>query len=521
MKQIYLFILFLIFGFTTLAQNQFWTPTTYRGAFPITDNTPQTDWTYGWSNWDPKNTQYPTTQIVINSDVTTDATWSGVIKLQNKVYVRNGATLTILPGTIIRGDYNSQGTLIVTRGSRIIADGNINQPIVFTSNNPVGSRNEGDWGGLVLLGNATNNQPGGVVNIEGLPPSTNTQHGGGNDNDNSGVLRYVRIEFAGIPLEPNKEINGLTFGSVGSLTTVDYVQVSFCGDDSFEWFGGTVNCKHLISYSTIDDDFDTDFGYRGKVQFGLSIRNKDLSDAAGDSNCFESDNDAQGSGSQPLTSPIFSNFTIIGAKADGTVSLPFGEKFEKAFRLRRNTATSVFNSIATGWEKGLSIEGAAAESNITSGVMNFNSNILSNFNNGTVCYTTTPNFLSSYFSQNLNDSTLTNQDINWVNPFVQIGTTPDYRLNGFSFAAIGANFPVEIFGDIVSVKEIENSLEIYPNPANNIVYVTKKSQLELIDVNGIRIKSTNDNKLNLENLNAGTYFIKIDNQLLKKLIIFK
>ncbi len=153
--------------------------------------------------------------------------------------------------------------------------------------------------------------------------------------------------------------------------------------------------------------------------------------------------------------------------------------------------------------------------------MNFNSNILSNFNNGTVCYTTTPNFFSSYFSQNLNDSTLTNQDINWVNPFVQIGNTPDYRLNGFSFAAIGANFPLEIFGNIVSIKEMENNLEIYPNPANNIVYVTKKSQLELIDVNGITIKSTNDNKLNLENLNAGTYFIKIDNQLLKKLIIFK
>ena len=305
MKQIYLTIFSVMMTVLSYSQNSFWTPTTYRGAFPITDNTPQTDWTHGWSNWDPQNTQYPTTQMVINTDVTTDATWSGVIKLQNKVYVRNGATLTILPGTIIRGDYNSQGTLIVTRGSRIIADGNVNQPIVFTSNNPVGSRNEGDWGGLVILGNAINNQPGGVVNIEGLPPSTNTQHGGVNDNDNSGVLRYVRIEFAGIPLEPNKEINGLTFGSVGSLTTVDYVQVSFCGDDSFEWFGGTVNCKHLISYSTIDDDFDTDFGYRGKVQFGLAIRNENLSDAAGDSNCFESDNDAQGSASQPLTAPIF------------------------------------------------------------------------------------------------------------------------------------------------------------------------------------------------------------------------
>lgn len=305
MKQIYASILFLMCVLTTNAQNQFWTPTDYRGAFPVTDNSPTTDWTYGWSNWDPQNTQYPTTQIVINSDVTTDAVWSGVIKLQNKVYVRNGATLTILPGTVIRGDFNTKGTLIITKGSKLIADGNQSQPIVFTSNNPIGNRNEGDWGGVIVLGNAINNQPGGVANIEGLPPSTNTQHGGNNDNDNSGIIRYVRIEFAGIPLEPNKEINGLTFGSVGKQTLVDYVQVSYCGDDSFEWFGGTVNCKHLISYSTIDDDFDTDFGYRGNVQFGLAIRNENLSDAAGDSNCFESDNDAQGSVAQPLTAPIF------------------------------------------------------------------------------------------------------------------------------------------------------------------------------------------------------------------------
>lgn len=521
MKQIYLTIFSVMMTVLSYSQNSFWSPTTYRGAFPITDNTPQTDWTHGWCNWDPQNTQYPTTQMVINTDVTTDATWSGVIKLQNKVYVRNGATLTILPGTIIRGDYNSQGTLIVTRGSRIIADGNVNQPIVFTSNNPVGSRNEGDWGGLVILGNAINNQPGGVVNIEGLPPSTNTQHGGVNDNDNSGVLRYVRIEFAGIPLEPNKEINGLTFGSVGSLTTVDYVQVSFCGDDSFEWFGGTVNCKHLISYSTIDDDFDTDFGYRGKVQFGLAIRNENLSDAAGDSNCFESDNDAQGSASQPLTSPIFSNFTIIGAKGDGTVTLPVGEKFEKAFRLRRNTATSVFNSIATGWEKGLSLEGAAVESNISSGVMNFNSNILSNFNNGTVCYTTTPNFLSSYFSLNLNDSTLTNQDINWVNPFVQVGSTPDYRLNGFSFAAIGSNFPVNIFGNIASVDELDNEYTIYPNPATNRITVNEKTFIEVIDQNGKLLVSSFDNQVELINLPNGVYFVRLNNSKVEKLIIRK
>jgi hypothetical protein len=521
MKQIYFTLISVLMSFMTLSQNSFWTSTNYRGAFPITDNTPQTDWTHGWSNWDPQNTQYPPTQIVINSDVTTDAVWSGVIKLQNKVYVRNGATLTILPGTVIRGDYNSQGTLIITRGSKIIADGNINNPIVFTSNNPIGSRNEGDWGGLVVLGNAINNQPGGVVNIEGLPPSTNTQHGGNNDNDNSGIIRYVRIEFAGIPLEPNKEINGLTFGSVGNQTLVDYVQVSFCGDDSFEWFGGNVDCKHLISYSTIDDDFDTDFGYRGRVQFGLTIRNENLSDAAGDSNCFESDNDAQGSSSQPLTAPIFSNFTIVGAKGDGSVSLPVGEKFEKAFRLRRNTATSVFNTIATGWEKGLSIEGVAVETNITLGTMKFHSNILSHFNTGTVCYTTTPNFMSTYFSQYMNDSSITNQDINWVNPFVQIGQTPDYRLNGFSFAAIGANFPFEVFGNIASVEEIENNITISPNPASDQFTISEKTKIEVLDQNGKLLINTYNDQVDLINLPNGVYFVRFNNILVKKLIVKK
>ena len=267
MKQIYITFLSVLVTLFSYSQNQFWTPTDYRGAFPVTDNSPATDWTYGWSNWNPENTVYPTTQTTVGTDITTNTTWSGVILLQNKVYVKNNATLTILPGTIIRGDYQTQGTLIITRGSRLHADGEQFNPIIFTSNNPVGQRAEGDWGGIIILGKGLNNQPGGVANIEGIAPTNDSQHGGNDDNDDSGIVRYVRIEFAGIPLEPNKEINGITFGSVGNQTLVDYVQVSFCGDDSFEWFGGTVNCKHLISYSCIDDDFDTDLDT--EVKFNL------------------------------------------------------------------------------------------------------------------------------------------------------------------------------------------------------------------------------------------------------------
>jgi hypothetical protein len=463
MKKMYTMFAALSLCSLATAQEAFWDVVDYKGAFPVTDNTPATDWTNGWSNFDPENTVYPATTTTVSSDITTSTTWSGTILLQNKVYVKNNATLTIAPGTIIRGDKLTQATLIITRGAKINANGTASQPIVFTSNEAVGNRNEGDWGGLVLLGLARNNQPGGVANIEGIAPTTDTQFGGNFDTDNSGTLRYVRVEFAGIPLEPNKEINGITFGSVGSATTVDYVQVSFSGDDSFEWFGGTVNCKHLIAYRGLDDDFDTDFGFRGRVQFGLIIRDKDLSDAPGDSNSFESDNDAAGSTAQPKTMPIFSNITIVGPKGNGSTALPVGEKFEKAFRLRRNTSTSILNSIITGWEKGLSIEGDAVVNNVNGDSLVFVSNITTNFatpswsstNTNTVynANTALPSnaaFYGSFWNADGNDSTSTLGQVNWVNIFTALGTTPDARLNTGSVAGSGANFTHPKFYNLVA-----------------------------------------------------------------------
>jgi hypothetical protein len=450
MKKFYMSIALLGALFTASAQDAFWTPTTYKGAFPITDGTPATDWTSGWANFNAQNTIYPATVTTVSTDIMASTTWSGVILLQNKIYVKNNATLTIAPGTIIRGDAATQGTLIITRGAKIVANGTVANPIVFTSNQTPGNRNEGDWGGLVILGLAKNNQPGGIANIEGLPPSTDTQFGGNFDTDNSGSLQYVRVEFAGIALEPNKEVNGITFGSVGSGTVVDYVQVSHSGDDSFEWFGGTVNAKHLIAYGGLDDDFDCDFGFRGKVQFALSIRDKDLSDAPGDSNAFECDNDAAGSTAQPKTRPIFSNVTLVGPKGDGTIALPVGEKFEKAFRLRRNSAVSVLNSLVTGWEKGLSIEGAPVVANLNGDTMVFVNNVLTNFatptwssNNTNTVFNSggsTGLWYNSWWGVDGNDSTQTLAQVNWVNIFAALGTTPDARLNAGSVAGNGASF---------------------------------------------------------------------------------
>ena len=515
----------LMTAISTMAftQTAFWQATSYKGAFPVTDGTPTTDWTNGWSNFNPENTYYPNTQLTLSGDISQDITLSGTILLQNKVYVTNGATVTVLPGTILRGDASTQGSLIITKGCKIIAEGTQNNPIVFTSNQPVGNRAEGDWGGLVILGQATNNQPGGVANIEGIVPTANTQYGGSDDNDNSGKLKYVRIEFAGIALEPNKEINGITFGSVGRGTEVDYVQVSFSGDDSFEWFGGTVNCKHLIAYKGVDDDFDTDFGYRGNVQFGLAVRSEQLSDAAGDSNCFESDNDAQGSSNTPQTSALFSNFTIIGAKSDGSVTLPVGEKFEKAFRIRRNSSISIFNSLIVGWEKGLSIEGAPVETNITSGSSVFSNNELVELSVNLV--TATPQFFTTFFTQNNNDTTSTILDINWVNAF---SSNPDFRLDSTSTVSTGADFTNPKFqGGFLTINEVseEVMVNVYPNPTSEYVNVVtnRTSNVTLVDNFG-RVLYTNSvsgsQQIDLSNLNNGIYFVKVDNQS-KKLILNK
>ena len=471
MKKIYLSFIGIALASALNAQDAFWTVTNYRGAFPITDGTPATDWTAGWSNFDPQTTVYPSIVTTVSTDVLTNTTWSGVIKLQNKIYVKNNATLTILPGTIIRGDKLSQATLIVTRGAKIYANGTATNPVVFTSNEAPGTRLPGDWGGLVILGLAKNNQPGGVANIEGIVPTTDTQFGGNFDNDNSGSLTYVRIEFGGIALEPNKEINGLTCGSVGSATVIDYVQVTSSGDDSFEWFGGTVNCKHLIAYRGLDDDFDTDYGYRGKVQFGLSIRDKDLSDAIGDSNSFESDNDAAGSTAQPKTRPIFSNMTLVGPKGNGTIALPVGEKFEKAFRLRRNTSTSCLNSLVTGWEKGLSIESSTTAANVTGDSLMFASNTMTNFTNGTNVITSagiSGAFYAGFYGVDGNDSTNTLSQVNWVNLFTTLGTTPDARLNTGSVAGTTASFTNPKFFSIAA-PSVTNTVTYCQNAQANAI----------------------------------------------------
>lgn len=290
----------------------------------------------------------------------------GVYTLKGWVYIADGAELTIEPGTVIKGDKQTMAALITERGGKLIAKGTATEPIIFTSEQPKGQRRPGDWGGIIMCGKARNNQT--EMQIEGGP---RTKHGGDNDADNSGVLSYVRIEFAGYPFESDKEINGLTLGSVGSGTQVDHVQVSYSNDDSFEWFGGTVNCKYLIAYHGWDDDFDTDNGFSGNVQFGLAMRDSRIADTS-QSNGFESDNCADGSLVGPYTTAMFSNITFVGPKADAAFAnttdyINGGSyfpnngsalgKFQSAMQIRRSSRLNCVNSVAMDWPIGLILDG--------------------------------------------------------------------------------------------------------------------------------------------------------------------
>jgi hypothetical protein len=306
----------------------------------------------------------------VSGTITQNTIWSAekTYLLTGYVYVKEGATLTILPGTVIKGDKASKGTLIVTRGAKIIADGKRSKPIVFTSNeaNPAPS----DWGGLIILGYApvntgTNGLTCLAVAEGGInTPSNDAIYGSGDQpggcghlEDNSGILRFVRIEYAGIPFQLNNETNGLTLAGVGSGTIIDYVQVSHSGDDAFEFFGGTVNCKHLIAYGSKDDDFDCDLGYRGNIQFGLAVRNPELSDVSG-SNGLEIDNDNAGNPTTPKTRPTFTNLTIVGPTG------AMDDNYRRAAHLRRNAEPAIYNSLFIGnFPVGLFIDGISTITN--------------------------------------------------------------------------------------------------------------------------------------------------------------
>lgn len=566
------------------AQNPFkFKKVDFIGAMSSTD-----DWTKDWANWNPEQTNYPAANetvtlnagvqssgiINLTSDVTLDA--SKVYLLTGLVYVNNGVTLNIPAGTIIRCEANTTATpanwatLVVQRGGKVNFAGTQAKPIVFTSNKAAGNRNPGDWGGIILLGKASNNLPGGQSSctqcvkgegiVEGPFGYPEGAYGGNQDNDNSGTMTYVRLEFPGLVYAANNEVNGLTLGSVGYNTTLHHLQVSFSNDDSYEWYGGTVNSTHLIAFRGVDDDFDTDFGYNGNCQFGIGYKDSihfdatyNASSGSSTSEGFESDNDGSGSTNTPLTAATYSNFTMIGPYLEGSSYNDYSTTVKSAYRrgarIRRNSATSIFNSIFMGYRNGIMIDGSASEgnANITSGPTN--SDLLMVRNNILLGMTFPGSSTANSIIEVANGRDTAavfswfKKSNNKINPVAwskgtllvnaSLITNPDLRPITNSVANNGADFTTPRTPFTAGIKSFATtgSVNVYPNPSQgntnvelNLVNNTTLN-ITLSGIDGKLVKSINNtypagkSVVNLDNLKAGVYFGMISNN--ESFTIFK
>lgn len=279
--------------------------------------------------------------ITENKTLTADKRWL----LKGTVFVGDGTNETVLtidPGTVVLGDKATTGVLVIRRGSKIQAVGSREMPIVFTSNEPTGSRASGDWGGVIINGRAP-------INGCGLEPDQCTEFNqffgeggtgffGGNDpDDDSGELRYVRIEFAGKLLSPMNELNGLALQGVGRGTKLEYIQVHRGKDDGIEFYGGTVDIKHLLSTGSQDDSFDWTLGWQGRGQFIAIQQWPDDSD-----NGIEADNWEFGRDNDPRAHPVLSNVTIVGQ--------PTSDKSDYGLLLREGTGGEILNAVVMGFE---------------------------------------------------------------------------------------------------------------------------------------------------------------------------
>lgn len=294
--------------------------------------------------------------IVVTGEITGIEDWTNgfYYVLRGAVFVRENATLNIEAGTVVVGEAGSVGTLIIERGGRLNAIGTREQPIVFTSDQPVGFRNRGDWGGIIINGRAPVNRPGGLYVGEG-----DTGIAGGTDpDDNSGTMRYVRVEFAGVEFSPDNELNGIAFQGVGRGSTFDYIQVHMNRDDAFEWFGGTADIKHAIASNAADDSFDWTFGWVGRAQFVVIHQRGDDADRG-----IEADNSEFNNNDLPRSNPQLYNFTMCGDPDRNE-----GGESSIAATIRRGTAFTLRNFLITGFKtSGPQIVDAATLNEINAG----------------------------------------------------------------------------------------------------------------------------------------------------------
>lgn len=369
--------------------------------------------------------------------------------LRGLVYIPEKFTLTIEPGTVIRGTgpeqdpekLNHPGTLVVERLGKIIAPGTATQPIVFTSSKAVNQRNYGDWGGVVIVGKAPINQVGTMPKPYGVRGTVETY---GEPNDNSGVLQYVRIEYAGglQPISSTSRLGGLSLIGVGSGTVIDHIQVSYSGGDAFSWYGGSANLKNLFAYRAFDDNWSVDWGYVGNVQFGISLRDPDVADLSG-SNGFELENYLPGTTTDvsPVnivngltqSAPVFTNISDFAYSSTPiALATPRGTgAYKSGMYLRRNTAIAIYNSVFYGYPEGLRVESAGSGTALTGGTIDLKGVVLANVLTpivGVGVNTMTPD-VTTYFTK----PTRSNQ-------IIQTSDVVSLLLNTANFSLTAPNF---------------------------------------------------------------------------------
>ena len=526
----------------------------------------------------------------IEAGQTKSMTADNIYLLDGLVYVEDGAVLNIEAGTVIKGKEvpstgDNTSALIITRGGKIYATGSATQPIIFTAesddiNNPTDLtyNDRGLWGGVILLGYAEINTTTGVGQIEGIV-STEPRgaYGGGhvsfNDDDNSGVMRYVSIRHGGSEIGAGNEINGLTFGAVGRGTTIEHIEVLSNLDDGYEWFGGTVNCKYLVSAFCGDDGFDYDEGFRGKGQFWFTI----MDESVGGGRCAEQDGGTDPEDGQPYAIPMLSNVTYIGA---GVNSFPQGDGSELMI-FRDNAGGKYYSSIFTDYNgandgKGITVEdlasGADSRARLEAGDLVLSNNIWWQFAAGNNLNQFAPqDFVQAHLSANnnqivdpqLTSVSRTNNGLldprpNASGPAASGATVPNdpFFTQVSYYGAFDPNARIWIAGwtglstdNITGIVEHKNELNVlpteyvlsqnYPNPFNpttRINYsVPASGQVKLTVynalgqqvatlVNGVRSAGEYTVSWNAANMASGIYFYRLEigsTILMKKMILMK
>lgn len=393
------------------------------------------NWMNNWTSFNPSKLEYSEATNIIAGTIDKDTRLvkRNTYQLVGIVYVTNNATLTIEPGTVIRGDDKSCGTLVVTNGAKIVAEGLETDPIIFTSNKEIADRRPGDWGGIIILGKAPINFLGGLHTLPfTLDPILN-HYGGQDAEDNSGILKYVRIEFAGRKLSSEKELNGLSLAGVGRKTILSNIQISFSNDDSFECYGGDLNMNNLISYRTTDDDFDFTQGAQINISNSIAIRHPFSSDISG-SRCFEVDSydKIQNTDmSKKMTKITATNITLVNLEENNQGLV------RESVHIRENTFFSLTNSIVSGFSPFVLLESNVGDGNENLAKMSFKNIIVNNCNGGITSESSSSDAaIQNYYNPNsgIEYSKYKNSEL-FTMP--NIKGNPDFRANVNNTIAIG------------------------------------------------------------------------------------